>query len=207
MASSRSASAARPAPEAGELSAVLGVLKLLDAMGLLPIEGPLDRVDVATVRRAVRAARDAGIGRDADALLRHGAGDPEAVQRAVVQLREALEESPVPQAEIRELLTIFDVAALGALVGASPSSLRRYAMGSRKTPHDAAARIHWLAKVVGDLRGAYNAAGVKRWFERRRAQLDDRPPRALLLGAWDPDDDGPRRVRALARGLSAGGFT
>lgn len=111
----------------------------------------------------------------------------------------------MPQPEIRELLTTFDAEELAGLVGASQSSLRRYALGARTTPDDTAARVHWLAKVVGDLRGAYNAAGVRRWFERPRAQLDGRPPRALLLGGWDPDDPGPRAVRDLARALSGAG--
>ena len=201
-------SVSHPSLEPDDAADVLAALRLLDAMGLLPLKTPLERLDLATLRRAVRAASAAGIGRDAATLLRGGgAADPATIRRVVAQLREALEDSPVPQSEIRELLGIFDPDALGALVGASASSLRRYALGARATPADVAARIHWLAKVVGDLRGAYNDAGVKRWFERRRAQLDDRPPRALLLGAWDPEDDGPRAVRALARALSGGGAT
>lgn len=197
----------RPSLEPAQLGEVLDILRLLDAMGLLPLRVPLERIDIATVRRAARAASAAGIGREAQAMLRQGATDPTVVARVVGRLREALEDSPVPQSEIRELLTIFGPDALGALVGASASSLRRYVLGARATPDDAAARIHWMAKVVGELRGAYNDAGVKRWFERRRAQLDGRPPRAVLLGAWDPDDDGPRAVRALARTLNGGGAT
>jgi hypothetical protein len=207
MTVARSRSVSRPALEVDDAAEVLATLRMLDAMGLLPLASPLQRLDMAALRRAVRAASAAGIGRDAAALLHGGAGDPATVRRVVAQLREALEDSPVPQSEIRELLGIFDPDALGALVGASASSLRRYALGARATPDDVAARIHWLAKVVGHLRGAYNDAGVKRWFERRRVQLDDRPPRALLLGAWDPEDDGPRAVRGLARALSGGGAT
>ena len=207
MTVSQSRSISGPTFEPDDAADVLATLRLLDAMGLLPLKTPLERLDLATLRRAARAASAAGIGRDATTLLRDGAGDPATVRRVVAQLREALEDSPVPRSEIRELLGVFDPDALGALVGASASSLRRYALGARATPDDVAARIHWLAKVVGDLRGAYNDAGVKRWFERRRAQLDDRPPRALLLGAWDPEDDGPRAVRALARALSGGGAT
>jgi hypothetical protein len=37
-----------------------------------------------------------------------------------------------------------------------------------------AERLHWLAMVVADLAGSYNALGIRRWFER---------PRALLGGA------------------------
>lgn len=207
MVVARNRSVPVPPLEAADAAELLAALRILDAMGLLPLDTPLERVDISTLRRAVRAASAAGIGRDAATMLRGDGGDPATVRRAVVQLREALEESPVPPSEIRELLTIFEPEGLGALVSASPSSLRRYVLGARATPDDVAARVHWLAKVVGDLRGAYNDAGVRRWFERRRAQLGDRPPRALLLGAWDPEDEGPRQVRDLARALSAGGAT
>lgn len=196
-----------PPLDTADAADLLATLRMLDAMGLLRLEAPLERLDVSTLKRAARAASEAGIGRDAAALLRRDAADPDTLRRVVAGLREALEESPVPESEIRELLTIFDPDGLGALVGASPSSLRRYALGARAAPDEIAARIHWLAKVVGDLRGAYNDAGVKRWFDRRRTQLADRPPRALLLGEWDPEDEGPRSVRALAQSLAGGGAT
>jgi hypothetical protein len=64
-----------------------------------------------------------------------------------------------------------------------------------------AARLHLLALVVGDLAGSYNALGIRRWFARKRTQLGDQAPAALLEGDWDPDDAGPRRVRDLARSL------
>ncbi len=55
--------------------------------------------------------------------------------------------------------------------------------------------------VVGDLAGSYNEVGIRRWFQRKRTLLDGRSPAALLKRNWDPDDEGPRRVRALARSL------
>ena len=60
-----------------------------------------------------------------------------------------------------------------------------------------------LALVVGDLAGSYNDIGVRRWFHRKRTLLDGRAPAALLKGNWDPDDEGPMRVRELARELIA----
>ena len=81
------------------------------------------------------------------------------------------------------------------------SSLKRYQSEERATPDPVAARLHFLALVVGDLAGSYNDVGIRRWFHRKRTLLDGRSPAALLKGEWDPDDDGPARVRQLARDL------
>lgn len=51
------------------------------------------------------------------------------------------------------------------------------------------------------LAGSYNETGIRRWFQRKRTMLDGRTPAALLKREWDPDDEGPRRVRQLARNL------
>jgi hypothetical protein len=64
-----------------------------------------------------------------------------------------------------------------------------------------AARLHFLALVVGDLAGSYNDVGIRRWFHRKRTLLDGRSPASLLKGEWDPDEEGPARVRQLARDL------
>lgn len=96
---------------------------------------------------------------------------------------------------------------LAELLGISLSSLRRYASGTRHTPDDVAARLHFLASVAADLLGTYDARGVRRWFARPRSALGDRAPKDLLRGAWSPDDEGPRAVRALARSLVAGSAT
>ena len=66
-----------------------------------------------------------------------------------------------------------------------------------------AARLHFLALLVGDLAGSYNDIGVRRWFQRQRTRLDGRAPADLLTGEWDPDDPGARRVREVARELVA----
>jgi hypothetical protein len=79
--------------------------------------------------------------------------------------------------------------------------LKRYQSGERDTPDDVAARLHFLALVVSDLAGSYNDIGVRRWFQRKRTLLDGRAPVTLLKGHWDPDDEGPMRVRQLAREL------
>jgi len=80
--------------------------------------------------------------------------------------------------------------------------LRRHAAGERATPQRLAERLHWPAAVVGDLAGAYNEFGIRRWFDRPRTQLDGHSPRRLLGADWQVDGEPARRVRALAATLS-----
>jgi hypothetical protein len=128
-------------------------------------------------------------------------GDEARWQGFVLDLLDALEESPVPRMEWKGLERVLGADLLGNLIGVSPSSLRRYAIGARDTPDDIAARLHFLALVVGDLSGSYNEIGVRRWFERRRTQLGGKTPAELLQDGWDPQDEGPDKVRKLAAAL------
>lgn len=179
----------------------LRLVATADAMGLIatPRSSPLD---ARAVRSTLDSMRRAGIGTAAEAALAtSGAGATLESAEWLDRMREALEECPVPRTEWKRLLGLFDADALAALLGIAPASVRRYALGARRTPDDVAARLHFLALVTGDLLGAYNEFGVRRWFERKRERLDGRAPRELLRGAWSPDDDGPRRVRALAHSL------
>jgi len=89
----------------------------------------------------------------------------------------------------------------------SKPSLQRYASGERTTPQDVAERLHALALIVSDLAGTYNEFGIRRWFERPRAQLGERSPAAMLKRGWTPDEESARRVRALAASLSGAGAT
>src|ERR671930_296716 len=88
-----------------------------------------------------------------------------------------------------------------SLDNVSVTSLKRYVSGERDTPDPVAARLHWLALIVGDLAGSYNDIGIRRWFQRKRTRLDGRAPIAFLKGDWDPDEEGPRRMRQLASEL------
>ena len=56
---------------------------------------------------------------------------------------------------------------------------------------------------MGDLTGAYNDIGVRRWFERRRTRLDGNTSAQALVDPWSPEDEGPRRVRDLSRALAS----
>jgi hypothetical protein len=113
----------------------------------------------------------------------------------------ALDASPAPEYEWKAVAAMFPPDDLAQLLDLSVSSLKRYQSGERATPDVVAARLHFLALVVGDLAGSYNDTGIRRWFERKRTQLDGRSPAACLKHGWDPDDEGPGRVRELARSL------
>ncbi len=171
-----------------------------EAMGIVE-PGPA-RVEPAAIRQLAGKVRGAGIATSAADVL-HNVDTPsrEDVRALLQMIVDALEASPAPAHEWKGVSRVFPVEDLAGLLAISASSLKRYHSGERDTPDDVAARLHFLALVVGDLAGSYNDTGVRRWFQRKRTQLDGRSPAAVLKRAWDPDDDGPRRVRELARNL------
>ena len=169
----------------------------------------LDRTLLADACRALsehQIARDLAVRVLADD---HDEIDAEAYRSLLDGIFERLGNSPLPEAEWAGLLEVFPTNDLAALVNISPASLRRYASpspaGRRATPDPVAARIHLLSLVVDALAGGYNAFGIRRWFERVRAQLGGRAPRELLQGDWRPEDDGPQCVRQLAEQLTTAG--
>lgn len=203
----RTQSISEPIRSGEDVLRLIEILSLLDAMGLLRIDEPISTIDGGVLRQAADAAAAAGIGRDVLRRMTIGRLGARGLSAAIEQLHQALNDSPAPLHEAREQLSIFGPEALAALAGSSPASLRRYASGLRTAPDRLAARLHWLARVVAELRGAYNDAGVRRWFERRRTQLAGRAPAELLTGDWDPADEGPVAILELARGLRGGGAT
>lgn len=182
--------------------AAMDVLKAMEAMGLLPDD--VQELTLDVVRSAASRAAEAGIGESAAASLRSGASRPPGyVAAALRELQLALEGSPLPVFEWPAMVELFGVERLAALLGISVASLRRYAGDQRPTPDVVAARLHVIARIVAELRGAYSKVGVRRWFERARSQLGGRSPGALLSGAWDPDGADAERVLTLARSLTA----
>jgi hypothetical protein len=178
-----------------------------EAMGLVEPITSMDDFDTSGARKVLRSVKDAGIARSSVLELENAEqanGDPAGghdiadLMRAVIA---ALEASPAPSSEWRSVARVFDAEHLAPLLGISVSSLRRYQAGTRGTPDDVAARLHFLALVISDLAGAYNDIGIRRWFQRERTPLDDKTPGALLSGDWSPEDEGPRRVRQLAQAL------
>ena len=107
----------------------------------------------------------------------------------------------MPESVWKQLTRVLGIEDLAQLLGVSAASIRRYTRTTRTTPDEVAARLHWLALVVGDLSGAYNEIGIRQWFDRRRVPLDGRTPTEILMGSWKPDDAGPQRVRSLAHAL------
>ena len=151
---------------------------------------------------------EAGIGQTfLSELQRLPCSDPARLSALLERINEALDESPAPAHEWRALQGTLGLDLLARLLGISPSSARRYLSGGRTTPDTVAARLHFLAFIVGDLSGAYNDIGVRRWFDRPRNRLDGNPPARLLAGHWLPDDEGARRVRELARSLVSSPLT
>jgi len=186
-------------PEATD--AAVDVLKAMEAMGLLPQD--VDELTMDVMRSVAALAAEAGIGESAAASLRSRTRLTSSYVASVLrELEAALEGSPAPAFEWPAMLDLFGVDRLAELVGVSVASLRRYAAEQRPTPDLVAARLHLLARVVAELRGAYSEVGVRRWFERARSPLGGRSPDAVLSGDWDPDGAGAERVLALARSLS-----
>ena len=119
------------------------------------------------------------------------------------RINEALNQSPAPARELRALQGVLGVELVTRLPGISRSSVRSCISGNRSIPDATAARLHFLAFVVGDAGGAYNDIGVRRWFERPRERLDGNTPAQVLGREWSPGGDGPGRVRDRARTLAA----
>ena len=173
-----------------------------EAMGLLPLKETIERLDMATFRRLVEWIAQAGIGNGLLAdLAPSSSPNPRQLSVTLQKLNEALDASPTPACEWAGVNGILGGEVLASLLGISPSSVRRYLSGSRATPDAIAARLHFLALVIGDLAGAYNEFGVRRWFQRPRKLLGSRSPAQLLEGTWQPEDPGPQRVRDLAAAL------
>ena len=189
------------------LGPAVGLVRRALALGLLRGRDRIERLDMDLLHGIAREASSAGIGRDAAIALLEPR-TPARLGSAIARLDDALAESPLPDRELAQLGEVFDTDQLAALVGVAPVSLRRYAAGARTVPDVVAARIHWLALVTADLTGAYNALGVRRWFERPRTQLGGRSPRQQLSREWSPEQAKVRRVKALAAALAgAGGAT
>lgn len=179
------------------------VLAVAEATGLWRPAEPVLELDADTFSAAVDAAAKAGVAtKAAFEFTQHADGSPEELERLLDRVYRDLRESPVPESELPVLESLFGVDDLAALLSVGVSTLRRYLLKQRAVPEAVADRIHFLALVVADLAGSYNERGVRRWFDRTRSQLDGESPRALLGGEWSPDDDGPRRVSALAAELS-----
>ncbi|MBM4255268.1 MAG: hypothetical protein FJ147_05160 [Deltaproteobacteria bacterium] len=173
-------------------------------MGLLPPNEVIDTLDIPVLQRVIKQISRAGIGQGlvADFTMQKDRS-PKQLSAVLQKLNDVLDESPVPQYEWPGLVATLGADLLGQLLHISPSSLRRYHTGTRPTPDDIAARLHFLALITGDLAGAYNDIGIRRWFIRKRTALGNRSPADVLVKEWNPEDPGPLQVRQLARSLTS----
>jgi hypothetical protein len=194
-----------PFDDAARARHAVRILATAEAMGLL-VGLDLQELDLAGLRAVLDRLAAAGIGREAQAELAAAKG-PVDYDALLARLDEALAMSPVPEAEWQALGRLFESEDLAGLLNIAPASVRRYRAGARPTPDAVAARLHFLAGVVGDLAGAYNAYGIRRWFQRPRAQLGGRSPAQVLAGEWDPFAPEAQGVRALAGALTDAGAT
>ncbi len=176
------------------------VLTRAEAMGILG-GGAIHRLDAAVWSDVLAQIQRVSVGRQLASSIPKGAGGRQEFARQLEQLGEALGASPVPASEGPKLNRLLGRELLARLLQISLVSLRRYLAGERAFPDAVAARLHFLALVAGDLAGAYNDIGVRRWFDRPRKLLDGRTPADLLVSEWQPEDPEPRRVRELAHSL------
>jgi hypothetical protein len=204
---------------------LIGLFNRSQAMGLRAAPSPLDasasfessavpvgiELDARSIRVLMSDLQRHGIAMGAhlslaplmqDGPARLDAAATRALETQLDQLAQALEDSPAPTTEWPAMREVLGDELLGDLLAVSPSSLRRYAAGERVTPDATATQLHWLAMLISDLAGGYNHLGMRRWFDRPRAQLKGKSPRAALGAAWHPDGAAAVQVRALAAALS-----
>lgn len=193
-------SIANPFSDVGLATRTAAALSRADAMGLL--SGAITCLDYSALEELRSGMADAGIGRvfvtELDQL---GSCEPERLSALVAKIIEALEQSPAPAHEWPAVAQMLGLDLLARLLGISLSSARRYLSGERVTPDAVAARLHFLALVAGDLAGAYNDIGVRRWFDRPRSRLGGATPAEELGQDWSPDDPAAHGVRELATAL------
>ena len=183
------------------ISAAIAKLSRADATGLQ--SGQITYLDDSASQGLEQGMTEAGIGQTLLTRLQFPPhSDPVPLSDLLKKISEALDQSPVPADAWRTLQELLGLVSLVRLLGISHSSARRYWPDRCVRPDAVGGRPHIPALVVGHLAGACNSASVRRRLDRKRRQLDnDAKPHALGEG-WPPDDDGPCRVRGLARAPS-----
>lgn len=179
-------------------------LRRADAMGLL--DEPIQELSSDVVRRVARILSKRGLARDLAARLTAAPSRDEFVRYLDAALL-ALDESPVPEAELAKLDSTLGHELLIELLDISAASLQRYQSGDRDAPDAIADRAHFLTSVIAALEGTYNDFGVRRWFERPRSVFNGRTARQVLSRRWTPNDEPARSVLAAAESLQHLGAT
>jgi hypothetical protein len=175
-----------------------------ETMGLIGDLGTVSRLDASLMAAVLQRLSQVGLLQRAvmRGSLKRLPTDTGSIVDLLREANAALEDSPLPPQEWSALRAILGDALLARLCRISEVSLRRYAAGTRPTPDPVAQRLHTLALIVADLRGAYNDYGVRSWFQRPRAQLSGRAPEELLATGWTPESPQVRQLRDLAGALT-----
>jgi hypothetical protein len=179
-------------------------LRRADSMGLL--EEPIQELSWEVLSKVARTLSKRGLARDVAARLAAVPSRDEFV-RYLDAASLALDESPVPVAELGKLNSVLGHELLAGLLEISAASLQRYQKGEREAPDVIAERAHFLTSVIAALEGTYNEFGVRRWFERPRSVFNGQTARKLLSRRWTPSDDSARRVLDAAESLQQLGAT
>ena len=191
-----------PFAESGAGSAAARVIAFAATTGLLE-KIDVRALDLPTWELVLKRLRDLGIGKLQAPAKSERPGSPnDALVRAIHGIYDAIEASPMPESEWTSMRALLKDELLERLLHISRQSIQRYAAGDRQTPQDVADRLHAIALIASDLAGSYNEFGIRRWFERPRAQLSGKSPVEILKGDWNPDAERPRKVRDLAATLS-----
>jgi hypothetical protein len=180
-------------------------LRRADAMGL--VDEPIRELSPEVVRKLARKLSLRGLASDSAARLATGKPSAGELSRYLDAALLALDESPVPSAELTKLNSTLGHEWVAALLEISAASLQRYQNGDRQVPDAIAERAHFLTSVTSALEGIYNEFGVRRWFERSRSAFDGQTARQLLGQGWAPNDEAARRVLAAAESLTELGAT
>lgn len=182
------------------------LLRRADAMGLL--DEPIRELSPEVVRKLARKLSQRGLASDSAVRLTTAkSSSASEFSRYLDAALVALEESPVPSAELTRLHSILGPDLLGEVLEISAASLQRYQNGDRQVPDIVAERAHFLTSVLSALEGTYNEFGVRRWLERPRSVFNGRTARQLLGPGWTPSDESARRVLGAAEALQDLGAT
>lgn len=181
------------------------LLRRADAMGLL--DEPIRELSTEVVRKLARKLAQLGLASDLAGRLSAGKPSVSELSRYLDAALHALDECPVPTAELSKLNTTLGHELLAGLLEISAASLQRYQNGERQAPDDIAERAHFLTSVIAALEGIYNEFGVRRWFERPRSIFKGKTVRQLLGQGWVPASESARRILAAAESLQELGAT
>lgn len=181
------------------------LLRRADAMGLL--DEPIRELSPEVVQKVAQKLSQRGLASDLAARLTTGKLSAAEFSRYLDAALLALDESPVPAAELTKLDATLGHEIVAGLLEISAASLQRYQTGSRQAPDAIAERAHFLTSVISALEGVYNEFGVRRWFERPRSIFNGQTARQLLGEGWTPTDESARRILAAAESLQELGAT